>query len=308
MSGVIEAAHLLDDKETSARAYELLSPFAQLPVMASLGVACFGSAQHVLGVAALTVGELDRAVAHFQEAIRANLAITHWPAALASRRRYAQALELRAQPGDTAAAARELATAAEEAARLGIPVPDAVLREAPEPAAVCVRQGREWRIEWRRRTAVVRHSVGMLHLAVLIANPGNEIHAVDLVAGVGALGAGGGGPRVSEQPLLDHAAMLEYRQRLDRLRESIDELETTGERAAAERARTERDWLLAELSGATGVSGRTRRFPDSGERARIAVGKAIRRALTQIGEIDPVISGHLRGTVHTGIRCCYRPD
>ena len=48
-------------------------------------------------------------------------------------------------------------------------------------------------------------------------------------------------------------------------------------------------------------------FPDQGERARVAVGKAIRRALARITETDPILGEHLRQTVHTGVRCSYWP-
>ena len=302
MSGVVEAAHLLGDADTAARAYELLSPFARLPVMASLGVACFGSVHHGLGVASLTTGHVDRAVEHLREAVRANLALAHWPAAIASRLRHAQALTLRGRPHDVSEARRERDTAAADAAALGVHVPAA---ESTEQALTCVRRGTRWRVEWRGRGVLVRHSVGMLHLAVLIANPGDEIQAVDLVTGVAALDNGSDGP---VQPVLDGAAMREYRQRLDGLRAEIEDLEAAGRPERAERARAERDWLIAELTAATGVAGRARRFPHSGERARIAVGKAIRRAVGHLAEADPVLGEHLRTAIHTGIRCCYRPD
>jgi hypothetical protein len=93
----------------------------------------------------------------------------------------------------------------------------------------------------------------------------------------------------------------------DQLRAEIEELESREEDGRAARARAERDRLLAELAGVTGIGGRSRRFPDNAERAGIAVGKAIRRALTRTGDTDPVIGEHLRGSVHTGIRCSYRP-
>jgi hypothetical protein len=133
MTGIVEAAHLLDDPDTAARAYELLRPFAHLPVVASLGVACFGSVHHGLGVASLTTGDLDRAVEHFREAVKANSAIAHWPAVVNSRVRYAQALALRALPADAAIVRRELATAADEAAALNIPLPDHRFRPAACP-------------------------------------------------------------------------------------------------------------------------------------------------------------------------------
>jgi hypothetical protein len=310
MNGVVQAAHLLDDADTSARAYELLSPFAHLPMVASLGVACFGSVHHALGIASLTTGNLDRAVDHLRAAGRANLAMAHWPAAMTSRWCYARALTLRARPPDIATARLELANAVEEAAALGIPVPSDGGGEVTEPAksaATCTRQGRKWRIEWGRRGVVVEHSVGMRHLAVLVANPGAEISAADLVIGVGVRDGGPDGSTVSAQPVLDQVALREYRQRLSQLNVDIADLESRNELVRAERVRTERDWLVVELAGATGIGGRSRGFPDGGERARIAVGKAIRRTLNHIAEADAVIGSHLRDTVHTGIRCSYRP-
>lgn len=124
MMGIVETAYFLGDREIAARAYELLKPFGNLPVMASLAVACFGSAHYPLGVAAMTVGDADLTVDHLRAAIRHNLALGHWPAVMFSRARYAQALLLRDGPGDAATAERERAAASAEAAALGVPMPE----------------------------------------------------------------------------------------------------------------------------------------------------------------------------------------
>jgi hypothetical protein len=150
---------------------------------------------------------------------------------------------------------------------------------------------------------LVEHSVGLLHLAVLIANPGQEIPAIELAAGVAACGAAG--RCVSTQPVLDNVAVHEYRRRLLWLHTEIDDLESRSDAGGAARARAERDWLVAELTGASAIGGRARRFPDNEERARIAVGKAIRRALDRIEKADAFIGLYLRARVHTGARCSY---
>ncbi|SFH00525.1 hypothetical protein [Streptomyces mirabilis] len=308
MNGIVQAAHLLDDVETSARAYELLSPFGHLPMMGSLAVACFGSVQHALGVASLTTGDLDRAVEHFHAAVQQNLALAHWPAVMASRQMLAQALARRARPDDDAAARRERAAAAEEAAALrGAGRPGDPEEKPPETEATCARQGRKWRIGLGRRSTLVEHSIGMFHLAVLIANPGQEIRAVDLVAGLTALDGAVGRSALSEQPTLDRVAVHEYRHRLTGLRAEIADLESRDEHEDAAGARREHDWLVTQLAGAAGLGGRLRRFAEGDERARIAVGKAIRRALQRITDADPLIGEHLRHTVHTGLRCSYWP-
>lgn len=306
MNGVVEAAYLLKDADTAARAYELLSPYPHLPMIGSLGVTCFGSTQHALGVASLATGHPDRAIAHLRGAVQHNLALAHWPAVVFSRQRLAHAYAMRGLPDDDAAARHELDAAIGEATALGIPVPGNAAAGRPAAAAELVRVGRKWRITVAGRCVLVDHSIGMLHLAVLVANPRQEIQATDLVAGLAVL-TSATGDAAAAQPVLDHEAIGEYRSRLKRLGAEIDELESGDDPDGAARARAERDWLVAELASAAGLGGRTRSFPDQGERARIAVGKAIRRALVRIAEADPVVGEHLRGTVHTGVRCSYWP-
>jgi hypothetical protein len=55
------------------------------------------------------------------------------------------------------------------------------------------------------------------------------------------------------------------------------------------------------------MGGRHRRFNGSAERARVAVGKAIRRALDRVSEADHTIGDELRATIQTGRLCSYRP-
>ncbi|WP_239161816.1 hypothetical protein [Acrocarpospora phusangensis] len=306
MYGIVEAAHLLDDAETAAQAYHLLTPFARLPMIVSLGVSCFGSTRHTLGMASLTVGDVDRAVEHLRGAVQDNLALGHWPAAVLSRWRLGQALARRGGPNDEAAN-RELAQAQEEADELGMLLPAAPEARTPvksKDAGKCRRHGRHWLIELSGRSVLVDHSVGMRHLATLISNPGSEIRATDLAAGPGMTE----GETDTGQPLLDEQAKRTYKQRLAQLQAEIDELESQHDLGRTEALRAERDWLVDELAAATGMSGRVRRFTGSEERARIAVGKAIRRALARITEADPIIGEELRTTVQTGLRCCYRPS
>jgi len=315
MNGIVEAASLLQDAGLAQRAYELLRPYAGLPMVGGLGVTCFGSAQQALGVASLTAGQLDRAVEHLRAAVQHNLALAHWPAVLASRRRLAQAYALRRYPGDADAGRRELDLARSEATALGLPAPAAPgagpARPSSPPSsanpsgafAQCRRAGRKWSVAWHQRSVLIEDSIGMAHLAVLIANPRQEIQAADLVTGLAALGDAG-----AAHPVLDHEAIVEYRNRVKLLDAEIDRLDAADDPPGrAARARAERDWLVAELTRAAGFAGRTRSFPDQGERARVAVGKAIRRALVRIAEADPVIGEHLRQTVHTGVRCSYWP-
>jgi len=303
MNGVVEAAYLLGDASVADRAYELLGPYASLPMLGGLGVTCFGSVHQALGVASLTAGHLDRAIDHLRAAVQHNLALAHWPAVLAARQRLAQAYRRRGQQGDADAGRGELKTAASEAAAMGLPDPDEDARGPAGPYAECRRVGRKWRLAWRDRSVLMEESIGMAHLAVLVANPRQEILAADLAAGLAALGAARG----SAHPVLDEVAIAEYRNRLKRLDAELAQREP-GDEEDRGAAQAEREWLVAQLAGAAGFGSRVRSFPDQGERARVAVGKAIRRALARIAEADPILGDHLRQTVHTGVRCSYWPS
>ena len=328
MNGIVEAAYLLDDARTAARAYDLLCPYRHLPMIASLGVTCFGSVEHALGVAALTIGDPDRAVEHLQAAVDNNLVLGHAPATALSRARLAEALARRTaapEPGgghraDMSGPDGESRPAPDAPGPASATGPHAGTRHAPV-AAACFRIGRQWRVELGPRTVRVQHGVGMLHLSVLLANPGREIPAADLAAGVAGLAQPGhpgdgrdGRPHAVDtraascrQPVLDEAGLRRYRRRLAELRPEIDDLERRGEDELAARSRAEERWLVAELAGAVGLGGRVRSFPNETERARIAVGKAIRRAVARITEADPQIGAHLGVSLHTGALCWYLP-
>jgi hypothetical protein len=180
-------------------------------------------------------------------------------------------------------------------------------RNADKDVIAVQRRGRMWTVEFGRRAASVKDSVGMTYLAELLANPGYEISAIDLASARGPSGASPTDSRTGRQPVLDEQAKRAYRQRLSALAAEVAEHEANHDLGRAEHARAERAWLVTELASATGLAGRVRVFAGNEERARISVGKAIRRALDRIAAAEPVIAHALRTSIQTGNRCCYRP-
>jgi hypothetical protein len=77
---------------------------------------------------------------------------------------------------------------------------------------------------------------------------------------------------------------------------------------SAQRARGERDFLAAELTGALGLGGRSRRTGHPAERARSTVTRRIREALSRIEHAHPDLGRHLRQSVRTGVFCAYEPE
>ena len=169
------------------------------------------------------------------------------------------------------------------------------------------RYGHSWEVALGTRKMVVKDGRGMGYLAILLANPGFEIAAVELAGQLGSAQARALDNAGSSDPLLDESAKRAYRRRLDELSADIEEYEDNHDLIRAERARIERDWLIGQLTSAAGMRGADRSFATGAERARISVGKAIRRAIDRIGRSDAVVGEELARRVKTGHRCSYYP-
>jgi tetratricopeptide (TPR) repeat protein len=305
MLGACEAAFALGDAETATEAYNLLVRHADLPIMASLAVACFGSAHRPLGLAALTVGDLDRAVEHLEAAVAADLAMGNLPCHAIDRATLADALDLRRGAGDAERASALRRSAIDDARRFGMTA-RAERWERTQPvqehtSIVLQRDGRVWRVRQGDHAALVPHTIGMCYLAEMISHPDVEIAAVALSSGYD-----GPCPSISEQPVLDARAKAEYRRRIEELQEEVDEADACADLERAARARAELDHFVEELTRTTGLAGKSRSFAGDAERARVAVRKAIKRALATISEADPELGQEIGSRVVTGARCVFR--
>jgi hypothetical protein len=162
------------------------------------------------------------------------------------------------------------------------------------------RDGQDWVLTVGARSIRLRHSKGLAQLAVLLANPGKEISAVEL--------AGGTPAPTAPDPVLDEPAKRAYQKRLAELDGALEGAAARGDATAADKLEAERAALMAELKRAAGLAGRPRVFSDEAERARVNVTRTIRQALDRILAADPEAGRDLLVSVHTGIRCVYRPN
>lgn len=147
----------------------------------------------------------------------------------------------------------------------------------------------------------LRDMKGFGYVARLLAEPGREVHVLELV---------GAGARPAERgvPVLDDVAVESYRRRLREVDEDIDEATQMHDMGRLELARADRDYLVAELSRAVGLGGRRRSVGGSAERARTSVTRTVRYALSRLAEHHPALAAHLDQHVHTGTYCRYEPD
>src|SRR6266852_5718806 len=121
MLDVVELAAALEDDSMAQAAYDRLLPYAELPIMASLAVVCFGSVHRALGVAALTCGKLDLAVTHLHAAVAASARLGHRPAALQAQAELGIAYVQRGDAGDAQRGRDLLQEAMADADTLGMP-------------------------------------------------------------------------------------------------------------------------------------------------------------------------------------------
>jgi hypothetical protein len=184
-------------------------------------------------------------------------------------------------------------------------------------AAVFRREGEYWTIAFEGAAFRLRDSKGLQYVARLLAAPGRELHALDLVASE----AGPSDRMVSEPrdadlhpgaddagPVLDDKAKEAYRARLAEIDADIEEARSWGDDERAARGEQERDALVQQLAGAVGLGGRDRRAASAAERARVNVTRAIKAAVARVAEQSPGLGRHLEATLRTGTFCSYTPD
>lgn len=303
MAATVEAAHLLDDRDLAVRAAGLLEPFADLPVMPSLGVTCLGVAARSIGLAALTRGDLDEAVRRFEQAVAGNSRLRHRPATAVCRAELADTLVRRDRAGDRERAAGLWREAAEAAAAMEMPHrvrqwTALARRHSPVgDAALLVREAGGWTLRAHGVDQRLPDLVGIAHLAALLARPGRDVPVVELY---GAVPAGA-------QAELDTDALRAYRRRLGELDQDIAAAEEDADLGWLERLQNERDALLDQVRSAVGLGGRARSFGTPQERARTAARKSIARALAAIARCDAALGGELRAAITTGSVCRYDP-
>ena len=259
-----------------------------------------GPVSHYLGILAAFLGRLDDAVELLREAADWAEEAGALPFLANSLAALGETLARRGYDGDADAAAHHRRRAHEVGERLGMTGLLASLTPSVDEWTLR-RDGFDWVLEADGEQARLRDSRGLSYLRALLAAPGQEIRALDLVAG------GAGLTVAAPEPVLDNAARDAYRRRLRALDDVLDAADATGDRIGAEEAAEERDALLRELRGATGFGGRDRGMSGADERARVNVTRTLRATLERITDAAPRTGAYLTASIRTGRACRYQP-
>jgi hypothetical protein len=195
-------------------------------------------------------------------------------------------------------------------ARPGV-APGATSSTPASRTAELAREGKGWVASHAGRSVRLRDTKGLRYLAALVASPGAERHALDLVDQVeGAAPAGGVDRRGlgDAGALLDAQARTAYRHRIEQLRAEADDALAAGRLETAEACQAELDQLVGQLASAFGLGGRDRRAASAVERARLNVTRALRTAIAGLAEALPEAGRALDRRVRTGLFCTYAPE
>ncbi|MFT3841536.1 MAG: AAA family ATPase [Myxococcaceae bacterium] len=318
-----EAFCLLPPKDLE-RAYQSVLRYQGLQTSTGgIGMTWDGPVDRMLGVFAGALGRIDTAISHYQAAID-DLVRRGGEGPLA--RTWLEAAELlvkRNGPGDAATAAGYVAEAEHLAQRLGQHALLALFKTrlpanapaAPKTVPPSARradpfslrlEGEYWEIRGEASSFRLKDSRGLQLLARLVERPDQDVHCLELASDAPGADPSEAGDRGDAGEWLDDSARRQYQRRVEDLRETLAEAESFGDRARAQKARAELEFIASELSRGLGLGGKSRKAASATERARVAVQRRLKDAVTRISEHDEALGRHLEWAVKTGTYCCYR--
>jgi hypothetical protein len=273
--------------------YRTLLPHRDRHAIDGIGGYFVGSVERPLGLLAALNGDLDDSAQHIGTA-------------LALHRRLRAQLLVAGTLRDAATALADHAMRKEAEAlfaTLALPDPWPPERHRGHGLTNTFRRdGDGWLVGLSGSAVRMGHTKGMADIARLLARPGTEMHVLDMVAD---------GPTLASAPAgdaIDDEARRSYQARLAGIDAEMADADERGDAIGSDRLHVEPDLLIAELSAAYGLGGRSRRRGDSAERARSTVTKRLRDAITRIGAVDSGLGQHLRRSVRTGTYCSYAPE
>ncbi len=274
--------------------YPKLLPYAGRLVIYGGANMVTGPVDHYLGLLALEIEAVPAAIDHFSAAIATEQRIGALPWLARSLEARSDAyLELH---DPRSAVDREQATAL--AQRLGV-----TLLQQPVHQAWSLRQQEgDWLLTADDEHARLRDAKGLHYLRTLLAAPGQEISALDLFAGDPVPAA--------PQPMdtvIDEQARRQYVSRVEQLDAELTAADRAGDQLRGAEVAAEREALIRQLRGATGLGGRLRSVNPEAESARVNVTRALRTTIDRIAAAAPKCGGHLQASIRTGGFCRYQP-
>ena len=322
----VEGVRILREPYGCELLYEALLPFRaqHFTQMMLAPVAYYGSVERDLGTLAALMERWEIAEDHFERALREHARVGARIFLAWTQTEYAEMLCRRGRPEDAPRVVELLDESMRTAEELGLHIlknfaapllsQDGVQKAATstKETASIVKEGEYVTITWGQEIVHLRHTKGVTYLARLLANPGREIHVLEVAS------EGAADPKVDASELglasddlgaaLDPQAKAAYKRRIHDLREDIEEAGRFNDPGRAERAQEELEFITREIAGAVGLGGRDRKTASNAERARVNVTKRLKETIGKIGAGAPRLGKHLSTSVKTGTFLSYGED
>jgi hypothetical protein len=258
-----------------------------------------GTMGRLIGLIDASLGDLASAERYLREAHDLAVARKQLPWISQTARELASVLR---RAGRTDEARQLDAESARIASEIGMGLGTAAAPVPRDTSLAMEKTGSMWHVTRGSVSATIKDSRGMQLLARLVERPEEEIHVLALASDdAGQLHESNAGE------MLDERARDAYRERIAAVEEDLAIAERNADRGRIAKHRREKEAILAELSRAFGLGGRSRRAASATERARVNVQKRIKEAIARVSEADAELGRFFDRAVRTGTFCCFRP-
>jgi hypothetical protein len=148
------------------------------------------------------------------------------------------------------------------------------------------------------------NTIGFHQLQYLLRHPQQRVSVVDLAQVCGQKIVVN---QLCTEHLADTAALDQYRQELENLRDQIEMAEQTGNVDRATTLANEKEKLMHHIANAQPFRGINRPLADQCDKLRKRVSFTLRSSLRKIIDPDPELGEHLHAGVKPGFACAYFP-
>ncbi len=315
LAALAELTAGLGDADRATIVYERLRAYdGRAVIVHPFTALCLGAVARYLGLLAATCGDGAAAERHWTDALATNARMGAWPQLAHTQHELGRLLRARGDGARATALAEQARRTAETLGMVRLlsaldacaPPADAAAPPVDGAVARLRREGEYWTLAYGDELVRLRHAKGIGFLRQLLANPGRELHVLDLAAerdpGAAEAVAGDAGE------VLDREAQVAYRRRLADLHDELAEARRFDDGDRIARAEREAAFLNGELARGVGLGGRSRRAASDAERARVNVSRTIQAIVRKIAAESPALGQLLLASVHTGLFCSYEPD
>lgn len=208
---------------------------------------------------------------------------------------------------------------------LVLAVPDRYrYRDAESRAPTFRRKGDSWEVWFENEETTLKDGAGPRYVAILLANSGRRLHAMDLRLAEATLSgkvhpedlACGdesgiqvrGSPSGSGGTVTDRLTVRCCRARLDGIEAELVAAAARGDALRTLELQQEKQGILGYMHAAVGLKDRLRLAADDDERARQAVLKATTRIINLLWNRHSPLARHLEKHLEKGMFCLYDPD